>query len=351
MRLDELDFPLPEELIAREPSARRGDARLLAVRCAAGAWSDRRFDELPELLSSGDLLVLNDTRVVPARLELRKATGGRVEGLWLDASGAEATLMLSGGRLRPGVVLCAEDGTELAELTESRGRGLWSARSRAASWPELLEAYGTPPLPPYVRRLRREAGRPEIEEADRARYQTVFAGPPGSVAAPTASLHFTPELFARLDAAGIARTHLTLHVGPGTFLPIETDDVRRHAMHGERFEVGEEAARALSAARSEGRRVIAVGTTVCRVLESLPTTPEACRGVSELFLLPGRRFRWVDGLLTNFHTPRSTLLALVAAFARHAGGGGLDLVRKAYRHAVASRYQFYSYGDSSLWLR
>jgi len=352
MQRTELDFELPEELIARHPSAQRDASRLLVHHSASAQCTHASFDGLDQFLRAGDLLVLNNTRVVPARLALRKTTGGRVEGLWLSAAEGEqlACLMLSGGRLRPGVQLCDEHGEAVIELVEKLRPGRWLARSLRGSWSQLLEEVGTPPLPPYIRRLRLAAGEDEIQAEDRERYQTVWAGPAGSVAAPTASLHFTPQLLQRLSAMGVEHTELTLHVGLGTFAPVEADELQQHVMHAEEFSLDEACAQTLREARAEGRRIIAVGTTAARVLESLPEEPQAAHGWTDLFVLPGHRFRHLDGLLTNFHTPHSTLLALVAALCQHQGGHGLSQVKQVYAEAITQRYRFYSYGDASLWL-
>ena len=352
MKKTELDFDLPEELIARHPSERRDASRLLVHRSGSGETRHERFDALPQFLRAGDLLVLNDTRVLPARLALRKESGGQVEALWLEAGETPelARLMLSGGRLRPGVRLVDAEGQAVIELVEKPERGRWIGRSLQQPWQDLLQRIGTPPLPPYIRRLRKAAGEAEIEAADFERYQTIWAQQEGSVAAPTASLHFTPELLAQLEAMGVERTTLTLHVGLGTFAPVEVDDVRQHTMHAEEYSVSAAAAEALRRAKEQRRRVIAVGTTAARVLESLPEEAQACHGWTDVFLLPGHRFRWLDGLLTNFHTPHSTLLALVAAVCQAHGGRGLEQVKQVYAEAICERYRFYSYGDSSLWL-
>lgn len=352
MQRTELEFELPEELIARHPRAERDASRLLVHRSASARSEHVQFDALPQFLRAGDLLVLNDTRVIPARLALRKTTGGKVEGLWLAAAKApdQSLLMLSGGRLRPGVQLCDEQGEAVIELVEKVQPGRWLARSLRGTWPSLLEAVGTPPLPPYIRRLRLAAGEAEIQAEDRERYQTVWAGPAGSVAAPTASLHFTPELLQQLDAMGVQRTHLTLHVGLGTFAPVEVEQLAEHVMHAEEYSLDEDCAHALRKAKAEGRRIIAVGTTATRVLESLPEDVQARHGWTDLFVLPGHRFRWIDGMLTNFHTPHSTLLALVAALCLDQGGKGIEQVKQVYEEAIQLRYRFYSYGDASLWL-
>lgn len=372
MQLSELDFDLPERLIARRPLDQRDQSRLLVHECAADVTSHAHFTDLSKWLRAGDLLVLNNSHVVPARMVCRKSTGGAVEGLWLssDADG-HGVCMLSGGRLRPGVELGFGDGIQL-RLHRRLGAGRWLVENLTnLSWKQLLEQFGSTPLPPYIRRLRRQLGEAEDSDEDRRRYQTIWAQQPGSVAAPTASLHFSPTLLAQLQELGVERTEITLHVGAGTFLPVETERVESHNMHGEGFALSEQAAAELMAARREGRRIIAVGTTACRLLESLPDHPSAALGETELFILPGHKFRWVDGLLTNFHTPKSTLLALVAAFAEQhlagsgntsgngdeadrsckpAPGGGLERVHSIYRKAIEQEYRFYSYGDASIWL-
>lgn len=350
MELSALDFPLPEELIARHPPQERRDARLLVVQ--EGVRSHRRFADLPSYLRPGDLLVLNDTRVLPARLRLQKETGGRVEGLYLhDLADGQARCLLSGGRLRPGVCLrgLEQAAGPMLRLMEKHERGEWTlALEGAADWVSALKQIGSTPLPPYIRRLREEVAEETDSAEDRARYQTVWAQAEGSVAAPTASLHFDQELLHSLEQQGVALNYLTLHVGRGTFLPVEVERVEDHPMHAERFEVSPALADALKQARAEGRRILAAGTTVCRALEAW-----ACgdRGETELMILPGHRFQVVDGLLTNFHTPRSTLLALVAGLAQHQGAAdGLALVKQVYAEAVEQRYRFFSYGDASLWL-
>lgn len=356
MRVEELDFDLPAERIARFPLPDRDQARLMQVSCAEERRDHRTFAELPTLLQDGDLLVLNDTSVVAARLCLRKVSGGLVEGLWLESlDGARARCMLSGSRLRAGVELGFEDQPQdcapLLRLVERENRGRWVVESLSGEeWRVILARHGATPLPPYIRSLRREAGQAEDSAADRQRYQTVWADQPGSVAAPTASLHFCAETLAELHARGVRTTYLTLHVGLGTFLPVSCERVEDHPIHAERFAISAAACAELVAARRRGGRIVAAGTTVCRVLESLPQQPSPCAAETGLYLLPGHRFRWTDGLLTNFHTPRSTLLALVAAFAAHAGSSGLPFVHACYRAAIERNYRFYSYGDASLWL-
>ncbi len=350
MELSELDFPLPEELIARHPPAERREARLLVVQ--EGAGHHHVFADLPQFLREGDLLVLNDTRVLPARLCLQKETGGRVEGLYLhDLADGQARCLMSGGRLRPGVELhgvTATGGPQL-RLVEKHERGEWTVDLEgAADWPAALEQIGSTPLPPYIRRLREDLAEDTDSAEDRARYQTVWAQAEGSVAAPTASLHFDQALLQSLEQQGVEQAYLTLHVGRGTFLPVETERVEEHPMHAERFTVSEDLAAKLRQAKQDGRHVIAAGTTVCRALEAWA---QGDKGETRLMILPGHDFQVVDGLLTNFHTPRSTLLALVAGLAQHQGAAdGLALVKKIYAEAVAQRYRFFSYGDASLWL-
>jgi len=334
----ELDYELPGELIAQEPVEPRDASRLLVLPRSAGEARHLRFADLPELLEPGDLLVLNDSRVIPARLEGRKESGGRCELLLVEplgeggprwrALGQSSKPLRAGGRLRfPGLE---------AEVEEIEGDGLVAVRfdREGADLEAALARAGRVPLPPYIRR--------PPSPADRERYQTVVARAPGSVAAPTAGLHFTEELLARLDRRGVGRATVTLHVGPGTFLPVRAARLEDHRMHAERFAVPAGTAAAFAAARARGGRVVAVGSTVVRVLETAAEDGGLRQGAgrTDLFLLPGHRFRAVDGLLTNFHLPRSTLLALVCAF------GGRERVLAAYREAVARRYRFFSYGDA-----
>jgi S-adenosylmethionine:tRNA ribosyltransferase-isomerase len=350
VRTEDLDFPLPEELIARHPAVRRAASRLLVVRGAA-RFEHRKFGELPDLLEPGDLLVLNDTRVVPARLALTKSTGGAVEGLWLEElGGGLARLMLSGGRLRAGLALSSASGGRLI-LEEKVAPGEWIARLDepvGEAWLAWLARHGATPLPPYIRRLRAAAGEADDSAEDRARYQTLWAAAAGSVAAPTASLHFDDAVLARVAARGVATARLTLHVGRGTFLPVTAPVLAEHRMHPESFLVAPDLERAFADCRARGGRVVAAGTTVCRALEAWARGE---RGSTRLLIAPGHEWRAVDALLTNFHTPRSTLLALVAAFAERTGApDGLAAVKSAYAEAVARRYRFYSFGDASFWL-
>ncbi len=346
MRTADFDYDLPPELIAQEPAARRDASRLLVLRRAGGAREHRRMADLPDLLAPGDLLVLNNTRVTPSRLFARKAeTGGRVELLFLEAAapGEWDVLLRAHHRPRPGDRLLLDAAGAAATFVADGRHGAARLRLEAGvDLPALLEREGQMPLPPYIRR---KAASPERAAADRERYQTVYASRPGAVAAPTAGLHFTPELFARLAARGVARTEVTLHVGPGTFRPVTAERVEEHRMDAERWELPAETAAAVAAARARGGRVVAVGSTSVRTLETAAARPEGFgpgAGRTELFIVPPHTFRVVDGLLTNFHLPRSTLLMMVCAFA------GRDAVLGAYADAIREHYRFFSYGDAML---
>lgn len=341
----DLDYSLPEELIAQEPPAERDGARMLVVDRERGTLSHRRVLDLPELMTPA-LFVVNDTRVLPARMFARKPTGGRVELLLIDrletdASGTRevwAALARGAKALRPGLVLAMEGAEMRATVRALREGGEVELELASDAGVRVaIGAAGRVPLPPYVRR--------EPDARDAERYQTVFAAREGSVAAPTAGLHFSDRLLGALGKAGHGIARVTLHVGPGTFAPLRSDDLSEHRMHAERFDVPHETAHAIAAARSEGRPVIAVGTTVCRTLESVVEpdgTIRAGAGETALFIHPPYRFRAIDALMTNFHLPRSTLLALVMAF------GGVESVKKAYAEAVHEKYRFYSYGDAML---
>jgi S-adenosylmethionine:tRNA ribosyltransferase-isomerase len=322
----DLDYELPEALIAQTPAEPRDASRLMVLDAAAGSIEHRTFRDLPLFLRPGDALVLNDTKVLPARLKARKPTGGEVELLFLRDLGrnnAWEALARPARRLKPGGRLLAGDTT--LDLVENLGEGRWSVS--APDVPGLLERHGRMPLPPYIEAT------PEAE----ARYQTVYAREPGSAAAPTAGFHFTEEVLRGAERAGAAVARVTLHVGTGTFLPVRTEKLGDHSMHAERYDLQEEAARVVEGAG----RVVAAGTTVARTLETWAGTGDRS-GESRLFVYPGYRWRAVDALLTNFHLPRSTLLAMVMSF------GGEDLVREAYRVAVEERYRFYSFGDAML---
>ncbi|MDJ0868069.1 MAG: tRNA preQ1(34) S-adenosylmethionine ribosyltransferase-isomerase QueA [Myxococcota bacterium] len=339
--LSEFDYELPAASIAQQPAARREDARLLVLSRAGEPSRHGHVRELGRFLRAGDLLVVNATRVVPARLRGAKRTGGRAEALVLGPvpgrPGAWRALVRCGGRLRPGLAFRFESGSEAfeAEIAAVGADGEVELQADPAASPYRV---GEPPLPPYIERRA-----PETE--DRERYQTVFARAPGSVAAPTAGLHLTQPLLGSLADAGVAYAEVVLHVGPGTFRPLRAEDLARGRLHAERFELPEATAAAIAAARERGGRVVAVGTTTTRVLEACAAAGGQVRaggGETDLFLRPGARFAVVDALLTNFHLPRSSLLLLVAAFA------GRERVLAAYADAVRRGYRFYSYGDAML---
>lgn len=337
MRRSDFSFELPPELIAQFPLPVRRHSRLLHLDKDTGSCRDLLMSDLPQLLEPGDLLVLNDTRVIPARLSGTKETGGRIEVLVERVLARDTALvqiraskpLRAGGRLTVGEGIGAEVIRRMAGFYELRFDG---GRSVA----EVLASCGSIPLPPYITR-------PETA-LDRERYQTVFAHRDGAVAAPTAGLHFDRELLASLDEAGVSCAHVTLHVGAGTFQPVRCEDLSRHRMHLERVEVGERACEQIHAARERGGRVIAVGTTVVRALEAASNEdgPQPFNAETDIFITPGYRFRAIDAMITNFHIPHSTLLMLVCAF------GGTGPVMAAYRHAVQSRYRFFSYGDAML---
>lgn len=342
-RTSDFEYELPTDLIASRPSPRRGASRLLVLHRTDGSLEDRRFVDLPRYLAPGDALVLNDTRVFPARLLGRKPTGAAAEVLLTrplpeDPTGRSwEALVRPGGKLKPGRVVEVADGfrVQIEDSLAGGGRRV-TLEGEGDPW-RLVERHGRVPLPPYIER--------ESDEEDRERYQTVYARRRGSVAAPTAGLHFTSGLLTRIARLGVRIVRLTLHVGVGTFRPVEAEWPDQHVLHPERFRVSPRAAGELNAARSGGGRVWAVGTTTARALETVVDEEGGFHpgeGWTELFLRPPHVFLGVDGLLTNFHLPRSSLLMLVAAF------GGLDEVLAAYAHAVEERYRFYSYGDAML---
>jgi len=356
LKLVDFDYDLPRERIAQYPPARRDGGRLLVVERSGPGLADSYVARLSAWLDAGDLLVLNDTRVLPARLVGRKPSGGRVELLLLDrlAQPAQERSRTWRAWLRASRKPATGSKLEFAEglvgqVLDRDAAGDWIVRLEVADGgavDERLDRVGQVPLPPYIERP--EPGSPrwrEIEERDRERYQTVYAARPGAVAAPTAGLHFTRELLAELERAGVETARLTLHVGPGTFEPVRTERVECHTMHPERYEIPEATCAALARARARGGRVVAVGTTVVRALEHVAERHGELRpgrGECRLFIRPGFRFRAVDALLTNFHLPRSTLLMLVAAFT------GRERILAAYHHAVREGYRFYSYGDAML---
>jgi S-adenosylmethionine:tRNA ribosyltransferase-isomerase len=328
--VSELDYELPEDLIAQSPAEPRDASRLMVVDVGSGTIAHHTFSDLPEFLRPGDALVLNETKVIPARVEARKPTGGVVELLFLrdlgpTHGGSWEVLARPSKRLRPGLVLSA--GGEQLRLVKSLDDGHWAVV--APDVPGLLRRSGRMPLPPYI------SPTPESE----ARYQTVYARNEGSAAAPTAGFHFTGRVLGDAERAGAGICRITLHIGVGTFMPVRTERLEEHIMHAERYSVPQEAAKVVR----DARRVVAAGTTVARTLETWAATGEA-EGESELFVYPGYRWLAVDAMLTNFHLPRSTLLAMVMSF------GGKGLVREAYATAVRERYRFYSFGDAMLLL-
>jgi S-adenosylmethionine:tRNA ribosyltransferase-isomerase len=333
MLRSDFQYELPDELIARHPAARRRDSRLLHLDGRTGAIADRAFADLPTLLKAGDLLVTNDTRVVPARLFGRKDTGGRIEILLERMLGQGRVLAQLRSSKPPRIGSCLElpDGTRAT--VEGRDEDFWTLGFDADP-AGIFEDHGEMPLPPYLRRA--------VEASDRERYQTVYAQVPGAVAAPTAGLHFDEALLEECGRAGVAIATVTLHVGAGTFQPVRALELSEHRMHAEFLDVPQSTCAAVAACRKRGGRVVAVGTTTVRALETAAQKGdlEPFVGETTLFITPGFRFRVVDVLVTNFHLPESTLLMLVCAFA------GRERVLAAYRHAVAARYRFFSYGDA-----
>jgi len=345
MRLADFDFDLPRELIADRPAEPRDAARLLVIP-AAGGFADRHVGDLPELLRPGDLLIGNDTKVIPARLAGRRGAATVEITLAHDLGGGNWQAYAKGAR-RLHVGDCIEFAQDFAAVVvakEPEGPVILRFDLKGDAFAAALARHGAMPLPPYIKRPRSQfpsGGDPR----DFANYQTMFAHAPGAVAAPTAGLHFTPALVARLTAHGIGLATLTLHVGPGTFLPVKTDDPREHKMHGEWGIVSPEAAERIRVTRACGGRIVAIGTTSLRLLESAAVETGAVApfaGETRLFILPGYRFKAIDLLLTNFHLPRSTLFMLVAALA------GLDRMKAAYTHAITAGYRFFSYGDACL---
>ncbi|HET7229359.1 MAG TPA: tRNA preQ1(34) S-adenosylmethionine ribosyltransferase-isomerase QueA [Longimicrobium sp.] len=341
LRTSDYDFDLPPERIAQSPAERRDASRLLVVDRAIGALSHRVFSDLADYIPAGDALVLNETRVFPARLLGKRASGGDAEILLLTPHGGDekvwTALVRPGAKLKPGRTVEISDELRV-EILESTPGGERIVRLMTdLPLAEALDRHGEVPLPPYVQH--------RATEEDRERYQTVYARERGSVAAPTAGLHFTPELLAALEAKGVRIVRLVLHVGVGTFRPVETDDPAQHRMHSEWYSVSPESADALNAVRAAGGSIWAVGTTVTRTLETVTDESRivhAGEGWTDIFIRPPYRFKAVDHLVTNFHLPKSTLLMLVAALA------GYDTMMEAYREAIAADYRFFSYGDAML---
>jgi len=340
MRTEDFYYNLPEELIAQRPCERRDHARMMVVDRERGSFECRHFYELPEFLDSDDLLVINNSKVLPAKLSGKKTTGATIELLLLQERGAPATwevLLRPAKRVRVGTRI-SFDGRSWAEILERVSDKKWVVRFHTETgFDTFLETFGSAPLPPYIKRGKGTAQNP----VDLQRYQTIYAKSPGSVAAPTAGLHFSEEILGALRGRDIEIAEVTLHVGYGTFLPVETEDVEDHEMESESFEIGEGAAEKINGAE----RIIAVGTTSIRTLEAAADPDGKVRpgkGTTSLFVYPGYRFRVVDRVLTNFHLPASSLFLLVCAFA------GQDLIRRAYAAAIEERFRFYSYGDCML---
>jgi S-adenosylmethionine:tRNA ribosyltransferase-isomerase len=356
MRTEKLNYHLPPDLIAQRPLRSRSSSRLLVLDRSptafplggsGGRLTDSRFSSIGEFLSRGDCLVLNDTKVIPARFFAQRATGAKIEGLFLAEikTGVWRVLLKPARRVKPGEKLYIKSRDKnvfcTTEVIEKKTDSGWLLKVQTDSDAEtILNKIGFPPLPPYIKRddsLR-------AAETDKRRYQTVYARKAGAVAAPTAGLHFTNQLINQLKQAGIHFAYITLHVGMGTFKPITSETLEDHRMHQERFEIDRETAGIINRVKADGGRIIAVGTTSVRLLETVATNSkvEAAGGTTGLFIRPGYKFKIVDAMITNFHLPKSTLLALVAAFA------GLDKTIAAYKHAIEQRYRFYSYGDAML---
>lgn len=344
MNLEEFNYQLPESLIAAFPSRERAQSRLLVLRRASGEIIHSRFAELGSFLDPGDLLVMNDTKVFPARLLGSKDSGGKVEVLLIERfpdAGRSLWIAMADAAKKPQVgSLLRFSATMTAEVIGDLGRGRFGLEfHHDGDFDDQLDALGEPPLPPYVRRTR------DSQSLDRERYQTVYAAQRGAVAAPTAGFHFTPELLAQLAAKNIEHTLLTLHVGPGTFQPVRVAEIENHRMEGERYALSAASAAKIKRAKQSGHRVVAVGSTSTRTLEWVARQKGAIvadEGIARLYMRPGDKFRVLDALITNFHLPGSTPLILVAAFA------GLELVMAAYREAIERQYRFYSYGDAML---
>ncbi len=347
MRTEELNYDLPEELIAQKPAEERSESRLLVLNRETGELFDRKFSDIGEFLQEGDCLVINDTKVLPARFYGNRVTGANLEGLYLSQKKVDVwEIMLKGMRkVKVGeeFILNDKEGNEYlrADLMEklSEGKCIIKVKSDEGTG-EILGKIGFPPLPPYIKRDTDI----ETAEEDKERYQTVYAKNSGAVAAPTAGLHFTDYLLENLKEKGIKFAHVTLHVGAGTFRPVKTEDLRDHDIHSERYRIDEENAKIIKRAKQEGKKVIAVGTTSVRTLETVAKDGKltGASGDTELFIMPGFEFKIIDGMVTNFHLPKSTLLALVATFC------GIETIKKAYKHAVEEKYRFFSYGDAML---
>jgi len=347
MKTERLQFDLPPELIAQQPVDIRSDSRLLVLNRFSAELTDSRFNRIAEFFTPGDCLVLNDTKVLQARFFARRSTGGKLEGLFLTEPepGQWLVLLKASGKIKPDEVIylknkAGKDFCQAILVSKSAGGTCRLKLQTNQNLETILDRIGFPPLPPYIKR----SDNPDQAAVDSPRYQTVFAKEPGAVAAPTAGLHFTTELIKQLRAADVLFAYLTLHVGPATFKPIAAENIEQHQIQQEQFSIDAENAGIINAAREKGRRIVAVGTTTVRALETAAAASgiEPAVGQTTLFIKPGYEFKIVDAMVTNFHLPKSTLLALVAAFA------GLDNILTAYRHAIEKRYRFYSYGDAML---
>lgn len=342
MHISDFDYDLPAELIAQTPLEQRDASRMLVLDRGQQAWSDSSFKDFPRHLRRHDVVVVNNSRVIPARLRgHREETGGQVEIFLVREIESDVweALVRPGGRLKQGARVIFSEGRLIAEILDAPGPELRQIRFHCeGSFDDALAEIGSTPLPPYIKR---PSG---VSQADRERYQTIYSKQRGAIAAPTAGLHFTPEALTEV-ARSASLAEITLHVGYGTFEPVRVNDVAHHSVSGEHFEISESAAQTINEARTNGGRIIVVGTTTMRALESSATEDHKVlpgKSVATLTIKPGYRFRIADALLTNFHLPRSSLLILVSAFA------GRDFVLRAYRHAIAQRYRFYSYGDCML---
>jgi S-adenosylmethionine:tRNA ribosyltransferase-isomerase len=340
MKVEEFDYHLPSSLIAQYPPPQRGETSLMILHRQTGAIEHRAFGDIAQYVHPSDLLVMNNARVLPARLFGKKETGGRVEMLlipsWNGMGGEWKALIKGGGKIKRGARIHFEQGIEgqVNEVKDGVGNISFSCQGEVT---DILRRIGHVPLPPYIKRA--------DEPLDRERYQTVFAERDGSIAAPTAGLHFTHDLLQSLRENGVRTTTITLHVGIGTFAPVKARDVEDHMMEAEWIEISEKTAREIEDAKARGGKVIAVGTTTTRALESFSTDSGGAKpghGMTSLFIYPPYRFRVIDGLITNFHLPKSTLVMLASAFA------GRDLLMKAYQEAISRKYRFYSYGDAML---
>jgi len=347
MKTETLDYYLPPELIAQEPTPVRSDSRLLVFNRQSCELIDSRFSKLADFLQPGDCLVLNDTKVLPARFFARRSSGAELEGLFLaeSTSGIWQVMLKAARKVKTGEHVYLKNRRKadfcMAEVLKKEAGGECKLRIESQAAPEaILNEIGFPPLPPYIKR----DDDPATAAVDKLRYQTIYARKFGAVAAPTAGLHFTEQLIEQLKQMGICFAYLTLHVGSGTFKPITTENLEDHQIHPELFSIDEQDARIINATKDKGGRIIAVGTTSTRALETavVGSRIEAVSDTTELFIKPGYKFKIIDAMITNFHLPKSTLLALAAAFA------GLENILAAYKHAIEKRYRFYSYGDTML---